>query len=153
MATMRMNHMELTFPEGYLNAEVKKKIGDFYKDLFGWDNLEVEIVEQKALLLMLDPEVSQFILCAESPNPMRSPGYDHLGLLFETRAEVDQLLAKVKALQATNPDILIKEYDDLVISPTTVRAFYVKYLLPIWFDVQCIEYEAGSAPAKQWRYS
>lgn len=153
MGNMRINHMELTFPEGYLTAETKEKIGDFYRELFGWDSLEVEIVEQKALLIMLDPEVSQFILCAESPNPMQSPGYDHLGLLFETRAEVDALLEKAKALQANNPDIQIKEYDDLVISPTTVRAFYVKHLLPIWFDVQCIEYEQGAAPAKQWRYS
>ncbi|WP_101760542.1 VOC family protein [Oceanicoccus sp. KOV_DT_Chl] len=153
MANMRINHMELTFPEGFLTAENKKAIGDFYKELFGWDTIEVEIVGQKALLLMLDAEVSQFILCAESPDPLHSPGYDHLGLLFETRAEVDALLAKAKALQAENPDIQIKEYDDLVVEPTTVRAFYVKCLLPIWFDVQCIEYQQGTAPAKQWTYS
>jgi hypothetical protein len=153
MGNMRINHMELTFPEGYLSTEMKEKIGGFYKDLFGWDSIEVEVAGQKALLLMLDSEVSQFILCTESPDPMQSPGYDHLGLLFETRAEVDEMQEKVKALQATNPDILIKEYDDLVISPTTVHAFYVKHLLPIWFDVQCIEYEEGTAPATQWRYS
>ena len=33
----------------------------------------------------------------------------------------------------------IKEYDDLVTGGVTVHAFYVKYLLPIWFDVQVIE--------------
>lgn len=149
---MRINHMELTFAEGELDTKKKKAITDFYKALFDWDTVEVEIVEQKALLLMLDQDVSQFILCAESPNPMRSPGYDHLGLLFDTREEVDALLAKAKRLQAQDSNILIKEYDDLVEGPATVHAFYVKHLLPIWFDVQCIDYEAGAAPAKRWKY-
>ena len=152
MANMRINHMELTFPEGDLTAEKKQQIGEFYQQLFGWHCLEIEIVEQKALLLMIDEEVSQFILCAESPNPISSPGYDHLGFLFETRDEVDALLAKCKVLQKDNPEIQIKEYEDLVEGPTTVHAFYVKYLLPIWFDVQCIDYEPGAEPAKKWLY-
>ena len=33
----------------------------------------------------------------------------------------------------------IKEYEDLVMERVTVHAFYVKYLLPIYFDVQVIE--------------
>ena len=32
----------------------------------------------------------------------------------------------------------------------TVHAFYVKYLLPIYFDVQCLEYADGTAPANRW---
>ena len=32
---------------------------------------------------------------------------------------------------------------DLVTGPVTVHAFYVRYLLPIQFDVQCIEYADG----------
>lgn len=150
---MRINHMELTFAEGTLDAKKKQAITEFYKQLFGWDTVEVEIVGQKALLLMLDPDVSQFILCAESPNPIQSTGYDHLGLLFDSREEVDSILAKAKRMQADNSEILIKEYDDLVEGSATVHAFYVKYLLPIWFDVQCIDYAVGTAPAKQWQYT
>ena len=36
---------------------------------------------------------------------------------------------------------------------TAVHAFYVRYLLPIWFDVQAIEQAAGSEPSKRWVYS
>ena len=43
-------------------------------------------------------------------------------------------------------------YDDLIAGDTTVRAFYVRYLLPIWFDVQCIEHPAGSAPQRRWTF-
>jgi hypothetical protein len=34
-----------------------------------------------------------------------------------------------------------------------VHAFYVKFLLPIWFDVQSMEYAQGAAPKKSWRYA
>ncbi len=150
---MRINHMELTFAEGSLDAKLKEDIQSFYRELFGWSGMEIDIVGQKALLLMLDSEVSQFILCAESPKPMISPGLDHLGLLFDSRQEVDDLLAKAKALQAKDPRIQIKEYEDLEESGTVVHAFYVRHLLPLWFDVQCIEYEAGMEPAKRWHYA
>lgn len=149
---MRINHMELTFAEGTLTDTLKTEIQAFYKALFGWDGLEIEIVGQKALLLMLDSEVSQFILCAESPKPMSSPGLDHLGLLFDSRAEVDALLTKAKAMQAKDSRIQIKEYDDLNESGTVVHSFYVRHLLPLWLDVQCIEYETGSEPAKRWHF-
>jgi hypothetical protein len=35
--------------------------------------------------------------------------------------------------------VQIQEYDDLVTADLTTRAFYVKYLLPIYFDVQALE--------------
>jgi hypothetical protein len=35
--------------------------------------------------------------------------------------------------------VRIKEYEDLVYPGLTVHAFYVKYLLPIYFDVQSME--------------
>ena len=46
---------------------------------------------------------------------------------------------RAKAWQAEDDRVQIKEYDDLVTGGVTVHAFYVKYLLPIWFDVQVIE--------------
>ena len=42
----------------------------------------------------------------------------------------------------------IKEYEDLVSGEVTTHAFYVKHLLPIWFDVQCQEHEAGTHPRR-----
>ena len=44
------------------------------------------------------------------------------------------------------------ELDDLVTGPVTVRAFYVKYLLPIYFDIQHIAYRPGQAPERNWQY-
>jgi hypothetical protein len=40
----------------------------------------------------------------------------------------------------------VKNYDDLVTGELVVRAFYVKFLLPIWFDVQCMERGGKALP-------
>jgi len=29
----------------------------------------------------------------------------------------------------------------------------VKYLLPIWFDVQCMEYPQGPRPGPRWQFA
>ena len=70
---------------------------------------------------------------------MSSPGYDHLGLLQDTREEVDDLLAACDRYADKDDRVQIKRYEDLVYPGLTVHAFYVKYLLPIYFDVQSME--------------
>jgi hypothetical protein len=134
---MRFNHMELTFPTGSLTQEVREEIDAFYGSIFGWSALDTEVVGQSCHLLMPDPD--QFILLAESSKPMSSPGYDHLGLLQDTRQEVDDLLASCERYAEKDDRVTINRYEDLVYPGLTIHAFYVKYLLPIFFDVQCME--------------
>ena len=101
---------------------------------------------------LLRPDDGQFILLAEGSEPLSSPGYDHLGLLLDTRDDVDSMLVKCKAFEKEDERLRIKEYDDLVGPTVTVHAFYAKYLLPIWFDIQCMEWPAGNEPARRWQY-
>jgi hypothetical protein len=98
---------------------------------------DVEIVG--GLQLLLRPDETQFILVAESSRPLSAPGYDHLGLLCDTREDVDDVLARCEKVMADDDRMRIKYYDDLRTGGVVVHAFYVKYLLPIWFDVQVIE--------------
>ena len=135
---MRFNHMELTFPVGGLTKERREEIDAFYGSIFGWTALDTEVVGQSCHLLMPDPE--QFILLAESDRPMSSPGYDHLGLLQNSRQEVDDLLDACERYAEKDDRVSIKRYEDLVYPGLTVHAFYVKYLLPIYFDVQSMEH-------------
>lgn len=152
MAKLRFNHMELTLPVGQL-SERREEIRSFYQDVFDIDSIDVPILGQTGLLLRTDPETSQFILITEMKKHLVSPGFDHLGFLYETREEVDTLLEKVKKWQEKDPRVEIKEYEDLCIADTTVHAFYVRHLLPIWFDVQVIEYANGSGPERAWRFA
>jgi hypothetical protein len=143
--------MELTLPVGQLEAG-RKEISEFYDDLFGWESIDVPILGQLGLLLRTDPETSQFILVTEQKKHMQSPGYDHLGLLYDTREEVDALLEKTKRWQEREPRVQIKEYEDLVMGDVTTHAFYVKHLLPIWFDVQVQEFANDAGPERVWRF-
>jgi hypothetical protein len=136
---MRFNHMELTVPIGSLTTAMRKEVDDFYGSVFGWTGLDTVVVNQDCHLLQVDPYTNSFILLAEYKKPLSSPGYDHLGLLQDTREEVDALLEGCREYQKHDDRVQIKEYEDLVNPTLTVHAFYVKYLLPIWFDVQCLE--------------
>ena len=151
MSALRFNHMELTLPTGAL-ARDREAIIAFYGEVFGFDAIDVPLFDTSGLLLRTDPETSQFLLLMEQEKYLHSPGFDHLGFLYETRAEVDEKLASCKQWQKKDDRVRIKEYDDLIISPTTTHAFYVQYLLPIWFDIQVIEYDQGTAPQKSWIY-
>jgi hypothetical protein len=134
---MRFNHMELTFPVGSLTTDLREEIDAFYGSIFGWNGLDTDVVGQSCHLLMPDPD--QFILLAESERAMSSPGYDHLGLLQDTRQEVDDLLTACERYAEKDDRVSIKRYEDLVYPGLTIHAFYVKYLLPIYFDVQSME--------------
>ena len=147
----RFNHMELTVPKGDLTAH-RAEISKFYGEVFGFESLDVDILKQTGLLLRTDPETSQFILVTEQRNHLSCPGFDHLGFLYDTRSEVDALLEECQKRQAQDPRVELKLYDDIVNGGTTVRAFYVRFLLPLWFDVQCIETDEGSAPQRKWTF-
>jgi hypothetical protein len=67
-------------------------------------------------------------------------------LLQATRADVDELLERCKRRQQKDDRVQIKEYEDLVTGDLVVHAFYVKHLLPIWFDVQCMERAGKPVP-------
>ena len=150
MTRARFNHMELTFERGTLDAGLRADIDAFYGDVFGWQGKDIDLLDQKCHFLRIDD--GQFILLAESGKPMSSPGYDHLGLLMDTRAEVDEALEKVQRYQEKDDRVQIKLYDDLPTPSGVVHAFYVKYLLPIYFDVQCMEYIEGAGPEHTWRW-
>ena len=134
---MRFNHMELTFARGTLTPEFREEVDVFYGSVFGWKSTDTEVIGQLCHLLQPDPD--QFILLAEGDKPISSPGYDHLGLLQDTRQEVDDMLDACKRYAEKDSRVQIKEYKDLVYPNLVVHAFYVKYLLPIWFDVQVLE--------------
>jgi hypothetical protein len=151
--TLRFNHMELTLPPGALDAASRDEIKRFYGEVFGWNALDVPILGQQGLLLRTDEETSQFVLVIESKKAVSVPGYDHLGLLLEKRAEVDRALDAIRRWQTRDERVQIKEYEDLLQGEVTVHAFYVRYLLPIWFDVQCMEWKPGAEPTRRWSYA
>jgi hypothetical protein len=148
---MRFNHMELTFARGALDDEMRADIDRFYGDVLNWRCAPYELFGQVGHLLR--PDDGQFILLMEVDEPIHSPSYDHLGLLLESRQEVDDLLDACRRVQEKDDRLRLREFDDLVSPRVTQHAFYVRYLLPIWFDVCALEYPGGGAPEWRWQYA
>ena len=96
-----------------------------------------------------------FILLAENDKPLSSPSFDHLGLLMDTRVEVDEMLEACRRYQDKDARVEIIDFDakDLVMPTLTVHAFYVRFLLPIYFDVQCMEHAPGKEPEHAWSWA
>jgi len=147
---MRFNHMELTLARGSLDEATRSSIDAFYGDVLGWRCSPYELFGQLGHLLL--PDEGQFILLMESDDPISSPGPDHLGLLLDSRAEVDALHDACVAFGQTDDRLRIMEFEDLVSPRVTQRLFYVRYLLPLWFDVHCLEYPPGGEPGHRWSY-
>jgi len=150
MTRIRFNHMELTVPPGSFDSGLRDDLKSFFGGVLGWEAIDIEIVGGKQLLMR--PDDGQFILVAEHERSMSAPGYDHLGFLCESREEVDQILAACQRFQTGDDRLKLKAYDDLITGNVTVHAFYFKYLLPIWFDVQSIDHQPGTGPQQRWTY-
>jgi hypothetical protein len=152
MGHMRFNHMELTFPRGTLTADFRKAIDAFYCDVLGWTAVDAEVPGVGDCHILL-PDEGQFLLLAEADRYISSPGWDHLGLLQEGRTDVDRILDECRVFAASDGRLQLKEFEqDLVTGPVTTHAFYFRYLLPLWFDVQSLEYSHGG-PANRWEYT
>lgn len=148
---MRFNHMELTFARGSLDEDTRSAIDRFYGDLLGWRCAPYELFGQLGHLLL--PDDGQFLLLMESDTPMSSPGVDHLGLLLDSRSEVDALHDACVAFAKCDDRLQIMEFEDLVNPRVTQRLFYFRYLLPLWFDVHALEYPPGGEPPNRWVYT
>ncbi len=156
--TLRFNHMELTLPTGTLTKE-KASISEFYGEIFGFEVIEVPMVDarlqEKKLLMRTDPETSQFIFLVEqsADTCIQSPGFDHLGFLLSGPKEVDEKLRLCQQWQEKDDRVQIKTYDDLDTPQAINKTFYVKFILPIWFDIHSIEFHKGLEPEKEWHFS
>jgi hypothetical protein len=147
---MRFNHMELTFARGSLDEATRSAIDAFYGGVLGWRCTPYELFGQLGHLLV--PDDGQFLLLMESDNPISSPGLDHLGMLLDSRAEVDTLHQACSTFALEDDRLQIQEFEDLVNPRVTQRLFYFRFLLPLWFDVHALEYPPDGQPAHRWAY-
>jgi hypothetical protein len=148
---VRFNHMELTFARGALDERTRSDIDSFYSGVLGWQSAPYELFGQLGQLLR--PDDGQFILLMEVDDPIQSPSYDHLGLLLDSPDEVDDLLDECRRFQEKDDRLALLELDDLVNPRVTQHAFYVRYILPIWFDVHALIYPPGAGPERSWQYT
>src|SRR3984957_2686785 len=108
---MRFDHMELTVPAGSLTTTLCKEIDDFYGSIFGWSGFDIDVAGRPCRLLMCGSD--QFIQLLESERPMHSPGSDHLGLLLESRQDVDTARTACERYAERDDRVSIEPREDL----------------------------------------
>src|ERR1700683_4881511 len=121
---MQFTHIELTFARSALNEEMRADIDRFYGDVLNWRCTPYELFGQTGHLLV--PDEGQFILLMEVDEPIHSPSYDPLGLLLDTRQDVDDILEACQLFQEKDDRLQLKLFDDIVTPRVTQRAFYVR---------------------------
>jgi hypothetical protein len=85
--------------------------------------------------VLMKLEEGLFILLIEGDQAMSAPGFDHLGIEQPSRAEVDRSLDSVRRWKERDGRVELKEYEDAPFEGELYHTFYVRHLLPIWFDV------------------
>jgi catechol 2,3-dioxygenase-like lactoylglutathione lyase family enzyme len=135
---MRMNHVEITVPVGSF-AAIRQDLIAFYGDTLGFGVNSIDTFGPNHLFLLKDAEASNFIYVAEHAQAIIVGGDDHVGFQVPSPAAVDALLADCRALRSRDPRMQIRELDDLITPQTRTHAFYFRYLLPLWFDIQYLE--------------
>lgn len=139
---MRMNHLEVTIPVGTF-AGIRPDLIAFYGEQLGFGVNSIEAFGPNHLFLLKDAVGSEFIYVAEHERPMIVGGDDHLGFHVASPAAVGAILAECRAVEIRDSRMQIRMLEDLVTPQTVTHAFYFRYLLPIWFDIQHIDFRPG----------
>jgi hypothetical protein len=180
----RLNHMAMTVPKDSITPQWVADMKAFYGEIFGWDVAVVR--EGKSpdsplhhIYMELDPHGQQYLYIAESDHPMYGGGMEHLGIIVQSREEVESLLKKCIEFEKTDHRVDLGNsatetprlepydpenadgsvtgahlfWDNGWLPPYVVYAFNVSYLIPVGWDVMFEDYKPGRVPPKIWQFA
>ena len=135
----RFNHVALSVPAELLGAAGRSALLAFYGDVFGWDEMPT-LTRDGELFVLRCGSNEQFVYLTASEDPLRCPPMDHVGLSVATPAELDSMRERALARAEQDPGVEVtprglEDYGFL-----RLHNFYVRYRLPLSFEVQCFEW-------------
>jgi hypothetical protein len=135
----RFNHVAISVSPDLLDEAGRRALLDFYGDVFGWDEMPT-LTKDRELFVLRCGSNEQFVYLSGSQEPMRCPSLDHVGVSVGTPAELDAMLARARKRKEQDPEVEIVErgLDDF--GMLKLHNFYVRYRLPLMFEVQCFEW-------------
>ena len=137
----RFNHVALSVPADQLDADGRAALADFYGDVFGFEEYP-ELTKDRAQLVFRAHSHEQFVFLVSDDRPMTAPRMDHVGLSVASLAEFDDVARRAAAWASKLPDEvdLIEPSFEEYVGALKLHSFYVKYRLPMMFEVQHFEY-------------
>ena len=134
----RFNHVAMSVPADLLDERGRADITRFYGEVFGWEEHPTMTLDRQRLVMGVH-QFDQFVFLIAEPEPMTTARLDHFGLAADS---MDQFLATLDlARTAAESDDRVEfiEHEIEDHGVLQLHNFYVKFLLPLWVEVQFFE--------------
>ena len=137
----RLNHVAFSMDRSLLDDAGRAEILDFYGDVFGWTEGD-NSMEQGNPLILYTGEFAQFVYLLPGDDPLRCPALDHFGFQVATRQELEEIVARAKARQATDDRVSIIDVKSRLThgeaSQYELTSAYIGFVLPFMVELQHI---------------
>jgi hypothetical protein len=126
-----------------LNDEGRAALLDFYSEVFGWTEGD-NSTEKGNPLILVTGEMRQFLYLLPAKDEfMVTPDMDHFGLEVATKAELLEILERVRRYQSKDDRVRITDVGTMVTHHNdgehTLTNVYIEFLIPLSIELQHIE--------------
>jgi hypothetical protein len=126
----------MTIPRDYFAAAKRAELLSFYDEVFGWVENEGMSIEGERIFLRA-PTDRQYLTIRASDAPMRTSGYEHLGVRVESLKHLQRLHRRARECAERDPRVLIS--DVRVLYGGRLHTFRLRYLLPLTIEIQYLD--------------
>jgi hypothetical protein len=134
--TQHFSHVAVTLPRDYFGPAKRAELLAFYGEVFGWaENTRMSIEGERIFLRA--PTDRQYLTLRASDDPMRTSGYEHLGIWVESLDELQELFERARVYAARDDRVELGEMKSLY--GERLQTFRVRYLLPLTLELQHLE--------------
>ena len=134
----RINHVAISVDADVLDDEGRAALLDFYSEVFGWTEGDNSTEKGSPLILVyLLPAKDEFMV---------TPGMDHFGMEVSSKEELLEILERVTVYQGKDDRVSVTDVGTMVTQHKgdehTLTNVYIKFLIPLWIELQHIERRA-----------
>ncbi len=142
----RFNHVAFCVEPELLNETGRKEIVDFYREVFGWTELEMLTVDRARLVLQCH-RIDQFVYIVGGEPITTCTPLDHFGMTVGSLAELEEILARARHYQEGDDRVEIIDHGIEDHDILKLHNCYFRYLFPMKIEIQYYEWPEGSEPA------
>ncbi len=139
MSPVTLNHVAISMDPAVLDERGRADVLAFYGDVFGWSEGD-NTGEQGNPLILYTGAFGQFVYLLPADPPLTAPPLDHFGVLVESVADLEAIVARAKAWQARDDRVrIIDVHDRTTHGPThdyVLTSAYIGFVLPLMVELQ-----------------
>ena len=137
--TPRFNHVAMSLPADLLGAESRADVCRFFKEVLGFEEMEV-MTEDRHRLILSCVHWDQFIFLIDEDDPMRCPRMDHYGFAVYSLDDLKGIQERAEAFRKTDDrmELIDLHVDDQKV--VKIHSLYLRYILPMTIEFQYWEF-------------